>query len=80
MPEQTGGTFAPYQAEAGDAILLVGFVLTFVTIAIAWIAVRPLLGISLLVLAAGGLFWLISANRKKKRVQQQVQPSATQAA
>lgn len=146
---QTGETFAAYQAEAGDAILLVeegphtaaemfqtaqsantmltwilrvagffamflglglifrplsvvgdvvpfignllgvgigffafvtSFVLTFVTIAIAWIAVRPLLGISLLVLAAGGLFWLISANRKKKRVQQQTQPSATQAA
>lgn len=146
---QTGETFAPYQAEAGDSILLVeegphtaaemfrtaqeantmltwilraagffamflglflvfrplsvvgdvvpfigsllgagigffafvtSFILTFVTIAIAWIAVRPLLGISLLVLAAGGLFWLISANRKKKRAVQQAQPSATQAA
>lgn len=146
---QTGETFAAYQAEAGDSILLVeegphtaaemfqtaqeantlltwilraaGFfamflglglvfrplsvvgdvvpfigsllgvgiglfafvtslVLTFVTIAIAWIAVRPLLGISLLVLAAGGLFWLISANRKKKRALQQVPPSAAQVA
>ena len=145
---QTGGTFAPYQAEAGDSILLVeegphtaaemfqtaqsantvltwilraagffamflglflvfrplsvvgdvvpfigsllgvgigffafvtAFVLTFITIAIAWIAVRPILGITLLVLAAGGLFWLISANRKKKRAQQ-TQPSAPQVA
>ncbi|HSK81547.1 MAG TPA: TMEM43 family protein [Thermoanaerobaculia bacterium] len=146
---QTGDTFAPYQAEAGDAILLVeegvhtsaemfqtaqsantmltwilrvggffamflglflvfrplsvlgdvvpfigsllgigvglfafvtSFALTFITIAIAWIAVRPILGITLLVLAGAGLFWLISANRKKKRARQQAQPSATQAA
>ena len=48
-------------------------------IAIAWIAVRPILGITLLVLAAGGLFWLISANRKKKRALQ-AQPSAPQPA
>ncbi|HKV08704.1 MAG TPA: TMEM43 family protein [Thermoanaerobaculia bacterium] len=66
-------------AGIGLFAFLTSFVLTLVTIAIAWIAVRPILGISLLVLAAGGLFWLISANRKKKRAQQ-VQPSATQAA
>jgi hypothetical protein len=133
---QTGGTFAPYQAKAGDAILLVeegtqtaaqmfesaqsantvltwivraggflmmfigliavfkpisvfgdviplfgtmlgaglgvfsfllSFALSFITIAIAWIFYRPLLGIVLLALALGGLFWLVSLGRKKKR-------------
>lgn len=133
---QTGETFAPYQAKAGDAILLVeegtqtaaqmfeaaqsantvltwivraggflmmfigllavfkplsvfadvvplfgtmlgaglgvfsfllSFALSFITIAIAWIFYRPLLGIVLLALALGGLFWLVSLGRKKKR-------------
>jgi len=133
---QTGGTFAAFQAEAGDTILLVeegthtaaamfqaaesantfltwmvraggflmmfigllavfkpisvfadvvplfgtmlgaglgifsfllAFALSFITIAIAWIFYRPLLGIGLLVLALGGLFWLVSLGRKKKR-------------
>lgn len=133
---QTGETFAPYQAKAGDAILLVeegthtaeamfkdaqsrntvltwivragGFLMMFIglmavfkpisvfadvvplfgtmlgaglgifsfllafalsilTIAVAWIFYRPLLGIGLLVLALGGLFWLVSLGRKKKR-------------
>lgn len=133
---QTGETFAPYQAEAGDAILLVeegtqtadqmfataqsrntvmtwilrggGFLMMFIgllavfkpisvfadvvplfgtmlgaglgvfafllsfalsllTIAVSWIFVRPLLGIILLGLALGGLFWLLSIGRKKKR-------------
>lgn len=45
---------------------LVSAVLSFVTIAIAWITVRPLLGITLLVLAGGAAFWLIKASRKKK--------------
>jgi hypothetical protein len=45
---------------------LVSAVLSFVTIAIAWITVRPLLGIALLVLAGGAAVWLIKASRKKK--------------
>ncbi|HVG10048.1 MAG TPA: TMEM43 family protein [Thermoanaerobaculia bacterium] len=59
--------------------LVVGFALSSITIAIAWFFVRPLLGIALLVLAVGGMVWLIKANRKKK-VQQQAQPGAAQAA
>lgn len=59
--------------------LLVGAVLSFSTIAIAWIFVRPLVGIGLLALAIGGLAWLISANRKKK-AQQQAQGGAARAA
>jgi hypothetical protein len=54
---------------------LVSAVLSFTTIAVAWITVRPLLGITLLVLAVGALAWLISANRKKKRLQAQAGPS-----
>lgn len=133
---QTGETFAPYQAQAGDSILLVeegnhtaaemfqaaqsantvltwivragGFLMMFIglvavfkpisvfgdviplvgtmlgaglgifsfllaaalsilTIAVAWIFYRPLLGIGLLVLALAGLFWLVWLGRKKKR-------------
>jgi len=131
---QTGATFAPYQAKAGDTVLLVeegthnttemfkaaqdantvmtwilravGFflmflglflafrpiavsgtvvplfgsmlgvgigvfasviavVLSFITIAIAWIFVRPLLGITLLALAIACLVWLIRRGRAK---------------
>ena len=132
---QTASTFAPYQAKAGDAILLVqtgmhtaqemfkiaqeqnavltwilrgaGFfvmflglflifkpiavvadvvplfgtalsagigafaflgaaVLSFLTIAIAWVVVRPVIGISMLVLAIGALVWLLKIGRSRK--------------
>jgi hypothetical protein len=56
-------------AGVGLFAFLVSAVLSFTTIAVAWITVRPLLGITLLVLAAGALAWLISANRKKKKMQ-----------
>lgn len=59
--------------------LVVGFALSSITIATAWLFVRPLLGIALLILAAGGIAWLLKANRKKK-TQQQAQGSAAQAA
>jgi hypothetical protein len=45
---------------------LVSAVLSCLTIAIAWITVRPLLGITLLVLAGAAAYWLISANKKKR--------------
>ncbi|HYM62197.1 MAG TPA: TMEM43 family protein [Thermoanaerobaculia bacterium] len=41
-------------------------VLSFITIAIAWVYVRPVLGITLLVIAGAGLFWLIKVGRDKK--------------
>jgi len=132
---QTGSTFAPYQAKAGDSILLVepgthtaaemfktaqdrnavltwilrgvGFfmmflglfltfrpiavladvvplfgtalsagiglfaflgaaILSFVTVAVAWIAVRPVLGISLLIVALGAVVWLLKVGRSRK--------------
>jgi hypothetical protein len=59
--------------------LIVGFALSSITIAIAWFFVRPLLGIALLVLAVGGVAWLIKANRKKQ-VQQQAQAGTIKAA
>jgi hypothetical protein len=51
----------------GFFAFLVAALLSLTTIAIAWITFRPILGIALLVLAAGAMFWLISANRKKTR-------------
>jgi hypothetical protein len=40
--------------------------LSFLTIAIAWVFVRPVLGISMLVIAIGALFWLLKVGQKKK--------------
>lgn len=54
---------------------LVSAVLSLFTIAISWITVRPVLGITLLVLAAGAMTWLIVANRKKKLKAAQGEPS-----
>ncbi|MEA2562002.1 MAG: hypothetical protein QOH06_3506 [Acidobacteriota bacterium] len=59
--------------------LVIGAALSSITIAIAWFFVRPLLGIALLVLAVGGMVWLLRANRKKKLLQQ-AQGSAVKAA
>lgn len=47
--------------------LIVGFALSSITIAVAWFFVRPLLGIALLVLAVGGVVWLLKANKKKQQ-------------
>lgn len=47
--------------------LIVGFALSSITIAVAWFFVRPLLGIGLLVLAVGGVVWLLKANKKKQQ-------------
>lgn len=54
-------------AGLGVFAFLLAFALSIVTIAVSWIFVRPLLGIALLVLALGGLFWLLAIGRKKKR-------------
>jgi hypothetical protein len=40
--------------------------LSIVTIAVAWIVVRPVLGIALLVVAIAGVFWLLKVGRGKK--------------
>jgi hypothetical protein len=56
---------------------LVSAFLSLTTIAIAWITVRPLLGITLLVLAVGAAFWLIKASRKKKMQAPPAMPSFT---
>jgi hypothetical protein len=53
-------------AGVGIFAFLLAAVLSFVTIAVAWIFVRPLLGITLLVLAGGALFWLIKKGHAKK--------------
>jgi Transmembrane protein 43 len=54
-------------AGLGIFSFLLAAALSTVTIAVAWIFYRPLLGIGLLVLALAGLFWLVSLGRKKKR-------------
>ena len=51
----------------GLVATIVGLVWSIIVIALAWVAHRPLLGISLLVLAGILIFWLVSRSRKKKR-------------
>ncbi len=53
-------------AGLGFFAFLLAAVLSFLTIAVAWIFVRPLLGIGLLILAGLGLTWLIQRGRAKK--------------
>jgi len=52
--------------EMGNGIIagLVSFVCSLVTIAIAWVFYRPVLGIILLALAGGGIFLLVQKRRK----------------
>ncbi|HJT17096.1 MAG TPA: hypothetical protein VJ853_06905, partial [Thermoanaerobaculia bacterium] len=53
-------------AGIGAFAFLGAAVLAFGTIAVAWVAVRPVLGISLLVLALGALVWLLKIGRSRK--------------
>jgi hypothetical protein len=41
-------------------------ILSFITIAIAWVVYRPVIGITMLVLAAAAFYWLVSVGMKKK--------------
>ena len=50
----------------GLVATVVGIVWSIVVIALAWVAHRPVLGITLLVIAALLIFWLVSRSRKKK--------------
>jgi hypothetical protein len=43
-------------------------ILSFLVIAAAWVFYRPLIGITMIVLAIAALYWLVSVGRKKKAV------------
>lgn len=51
-------------------------VLSFITIAIAWIVYRPVIGITMIVLAAAALYWLVSVGVKKKAARATLAPAA----
>ena len=57
----------------GVATGIVAFGLTlvvgFTTIAIAWLAVRPVIGICCLVVVAGGIYLLVRAKKNKNQIQ-----------
>lgn len=59
-------------AGLGIFAFLIAAALSSLTIAVAWIFVRPLLGIGLLILAGGALTWLIRRGQKKKAQRQAV--------
>ena len=53
-------------AGIGIFAFLGAAILSFITIAIAWVVYRPFIGITMLVLAAAAFYWLISVGVKKK--------------
>lgn len=50
-------------------------ILSFITIAVAWIFYRPLLGIALLALAAAAFYWLLTVGIKKKAARATLSPA-----
>ena len=50
----------------GLVATILGIVWSFIVIAVAWIAHRPVLAIALLVIAAALIVWLVGRSRKKK--------------
>jgi hypothetical protein len=61
-------------AGLGIFSFLIALFLSLVTIAVAWIAVRPVLAITLLALALGGLVFLVVRGRKKKALRAVIPP------
>ena len=66
----TGGCFASVMTllitfSVAKVSFLVALVLSLLTIAIAWIVYRPLLGIGLLIIA-GGVIWKLRGKLKRK--------------
>jgi hypothetical protein len=55
-------------AGIGIFAFLGAAILSFLTIAAAWVFYRPLIGITMMVLAAGALYWLVSVGKKKKAI------------
>lgn len=55
---------------------LTAAVLSLVTIAVAWIFFRPLIGIALFALAVGGIVLLVRAAMKAKQQRQAARPGA----
>lgn len=53
-------------AGIGLFAFLGAFALSTITIAVAWLAVRPVLGIALLVVALGGILWLLKVGRSRR--------------
>jgi hypothetical protein len=49
--------------------------MSFITIAVAWIVYRPIIGIAMLVLAGGALYWLRSTGVKKKAARAAMVPA-----
>lgn len=46
--------------------LLLAIIVSALTISMAWIAVRPLIGIPMLLVAAGGIYWLFRFSKKNR--------------
>ncbi len=62
---------------AGLFAVISGACLTILTIALAWLSFRPLVGIPLLILVVAGFVWLIRLGLKKKRQKAAAPASAT---
>jgi hypothetical protein len=63
-------------AGVGIFAFMIAMALSLITIAVAWIFVRPVLGISLLVLAIAGIVWLVRRGRAKTAQKAMIPPPA----
>ena len=54
-------------------------VLSILTIAVAWLVVRPVLGVALIVVAGAGLFWLLKVGRAKRAARKAAAPATASA-
>jgi hypothetical protein len=50
----------------GVASFLLSLILSIITIALAWIVYRPVVGISLLVVAGAGITFMVTRKKKQK--------------
>jgi hypothetical protein len=62
-------------AGLGVFAFLTAIFLSLATIAVSWIVVRPVLGLTLLAMAGGAAAWLISIGIKKKKARAALTPS-----
>jgi hypothetical protein len=66
-------------AGIGLFAFLGAVVLSILTIAVAWLVVRPVMGVALIVVAGAALFWLVKVGRAKRAARKAAAPATATA-
>ena len=66
-------------AGIGLFAFLGAVVLSIMTIAVAWLVVRPVMGVALIVVAGAALFWLVKVGRAKRAARKAAAPATATA-